>query len=469
MNIWKKLFGSSKPQSPEISADSQHAIQQVAVFPSSPPGRKPTATRMQAFVEAVSVDLPGFGNRGRDWWDKVWNAVGDGDRDPAQMSEARREFTLVTLDLPSSQEADNFLLSLSFAKQTNRGIQLDGLIAPVRSLKIESSDACPVLLTGYFTSDELTEILKGARERGYNAKPHPFGDEAKRVISVALEKGTEQAAASHPSAVESTAPPAQRRFTVENPCPECGAPSTAEARKRGIEIDLLRGVFAWFECPGCEQRISVEPPQIDKSKGVQVLCNSCNAILFVPPSVWCDTCGGNSLSTGWQSKVAKIREARTSSEPSQPPQASRSETSPEQIGDKGKSSVVPAGEDQVEGTLVAAGLTWQRVAAPSEMNFADAKSYAARLPLAGGGWRLPKVHELHALYQAKLSSPEFAAFPGMDKGTYWSASPGEICQTHPRQLFSPGIYEHYACVVCFQDGAESWKRLDQRAAVRCVK
>lgn len=462
MSIWKKLFGGSKPQSPKISAkeNSQHVIQPTAVSPSSPPAGKGPPSRMDAFVEAISSDLPRFSNRNRDWWSKVWNAVGDGDRDPAQMSEAQRDFTLVTLDIPSRPEADRFLLSLSFAKQTDRGIQLDGLIAPIRSLKIESSDGCPVLLTGYFTSDELIEILKRAREKGYKVKPHPFGDEAKRVISVARQKEAEQTNAPHPDALESTASPAQRPFTSEDPCPECGFPSTKEANKRGIEIDLLRGVLAWFKCPGCGQRISVEPPQIDKSEGVQVLCDSCHAIVFVPPSVWCKTCGGNSLSTGWQSTVAKIRQAMTSREPSQTPQAPRGITSPEQSGDKAEPPAVPGGEDQGEGTFVAAGLTWQRVPAASEMSWEDAKSYAARLALAGGGWRLPEVNELNALYQAKMSSPAIAAFPGMDNGAYWSASPVEI---------RGRISEHYAYVVHFHDGAEAGLRLDQHAAVRCVK
>ncbi len=86
--------------------------------------------------------------------------------------------------------------------------------------------------------------------------------------------------------------------------------------------------------------------------------------------------------------------------------------------------VAVAGE-QSERTFFAAGLTWQLDPAPWKMDWEDAKSYAARLTLAGGGWRLPTVRELETLYQATLSSPTIAAYLEMDEGWYWSASPSE--------------------------------------------
>src|ERR1039458_1259155 len=88
------------------------------------------------------------------------------------------------------------------------------------------------------------------------------------------------------------------------------------------------------------------------------------------------------------------------------------------------SKVAAAGE-QSEGTFRAAGLTWQREPARWQMNWEDANSYAARLTLAGGGWRLPTLRELEALHKEKLSSSAIAAYPGMDQGWYWSASPSE--------------------------------------------
>jgi hypothetical protein len=43
---------------------------------------------------------------------------------------------------------------------------------------------------------------------------------------------------------------------------------------------------------------------------------------------------------------------------------------------------------------------------------------AARLTLAGGGWRLPTLRELEALYKEKLSASAIAGYPGMDQGWY---------------------------------------------------
>jgi cytohesin len=80
-------------------------------------------------------------------------------------------------------------------------------------------------------------------------------------------------------------------------------------------------------------------------------------------------------------------------------------------------------KEESEETFHFAGVTWQREAAPGTMNLEDAHSYASGLTLAGGGWRLPTVDELKALYSAKLSSPAIAAHPGMRKGWYWSGSP----------------------------------------------
>jgi hypothetical protein len=86
----------------------------------------------------------------------------------------------------------------------------------------------------------------------------------------------------------------------------------------------------------------------------------------------------------------------------------------------------PAGSgEQSEGTFRAVGLTWQRTPARWQMNWEDAKSYAARLTLAGGGWRLPTLRELEGLYKEKLSSSTIAANPGMDEGWYWTATPSE--------------------------------------------
>ena len=84
-------------------------------------------------------------------------------------------------------------------------------------------------------------------------------------------------------------------------CPECGSPETIQVIKRGIQV-TLNGSYAVFSCPSCHEKINCSMYEIDKQKGVRVSCSLCNYVASIPSSVWCRTCG-NSLSTGWQSKV----------------------------------------------------------------------------------------------------------------------------------------------------------------------
>lgn len=145
-------------------------------------------SRMESFVAAVSADFPRYQSSDVAWWKQVWNAVGDGDRDHAQLSPLQIDFTLLTLDLPSSHVADEFMLSLSFAKRTSQGIQLDAHMWAVRNLKIEGSSACAVLMTCPFLAGEIVEVTKKASEKGYKVKAHSFGDESKQKIELAKEK-----------------------------------------------------------------------------------------------------------------------------------------------------------------------------------------------------------------------------------------------------------------------------------------
>ena len=107
-------------------------------------------------------------------------------------------------------------------------------------------------------------------------------------------------------------------------------------------------------------------------------------------------------------------------------------------------------------TFDAVGLTWQREPARWQMDWEDAKSYAARLTLAGGGWRLPTLRELKALYKEKLSSPAIRAYPGMSEGCYWSASPSESDL-------------HYIWAMYFRNGEVVGHGDTLTYGVRCVK
>ncbi len=69
-------------------------------------------------------------------------------------------------------------------------------------------------------------------------------------------------------------------------------------------------------------------------------------------------------------------------------------------------------------------LTWQQAAPATLYAWADAKDYCSGLSLAGIGWRLPTVKELHTIVSDSLSI-DATAFPGTATDTYtlWSSSP----------------------------------------------
>lgn len=71
------------------------------------------------------------------------------------------------------------------------------------------------------------------------------------------------------------------------------------------------------------------------------------------------------------------------------------------------------------------GLTWQRASAPSTYTWDQAKSYCTTLPLAGGGWRLPRYKEMLTLFDpASDPAIDTTAFPDTTASTtYWSITP----------------------------------------------
>jgi len=87
-------------------------------------------------------------------------------------------------------------------------------------------------------------------------------------------------------------------------CPECGDPDSTEMAARGVEVNLFR-VLATFSCLRCKAQHKVDFESIDKTEGIDVRC-SCGAIAYIPPSVWCQTCG-KGMSTGWQGKISAKR------------------------------------------------------------------------------------------------------------------------------------------------------------------
>jgi len=92
-----------------------------------------------------------------------------------------------------------------------------------------------------------------------------------------------------------------------NVCTECGFPDIFYMEERGYHI-TISGAFAEYSCPGCKKELTFQFEYRDKATGIQVLCGSCRTVAYVPPSVWCKTCG-KGLSTGWQKQISTGREA----------------------------------------------------------------------------------------------------------------------------------------------------------------
>ena len=71
------------------------------------------------------------------------------------------------------------------------------------------------------------------------------------------------------------------------------------------------------------------------------------------------------------------------------------------------------------------GLTWQREVSADVYTWAAAKSYAARMDLDGGGWRLPTVEELFGLVDRTRINPaiDTVAFPNTPIEYFWTVTP----------------------------------------------
>ena len=150
----------------------------------------------------------------------------------------------------------------------------------LRACKSISTSVIPILLEHGADPNAKTEsgytALQFIRQSGL--------DEAKKMAGLILSRGV------------ATTP------GKDSTCPECGAPETVRMRERGVQV-TFNGAFAEFACLACNTRNQAPLESIDRSRGVQVLC-SCRAITFIPPSVWCKTCG-QGLSTGWQKAISK--------------------------------------------------------------------------------------------------------------------------------------------------------------------
>ena len=88
-------------------------------------------------------------------------------------------------------------------------------------------------------------------------------------------------------------------------CSECGAPDGWKMSGRHVRHQLDgRGTIVEFPCLDCGETVEAPLAEIDKARGVRMICPRCSGVTHIPPSVWCKTCG-KSLSTGWHSQMIK--------------------------------------------------------------------------------------------------------------------------------------------------------------------
>jgi hypothetical protein len=124
------------------------------------------------------------------------------------------------------------------------------------------------------------------------------------------------------------------------------------------------------------------------------------------------------------------------------------------------SADAPAGHFSIDGDVVkdtATGLVWQR--RTPEMAYAQpqAAAYCRALPLAGSGWRLPTIKELHTLVDEGLANPaiDAKAFPNTPSAQFWTSSA------------LAGFA--FTWTVNFLDGTDTWAPGENTLRVRCVR
>lgn len=94
-------------------------------------------------------------------------------------------------------------------------------------------------------------------------------------------------------------------------------------------------------------------------------------------------------------------------------------------------------------------LTWQQVVDSNGYAPAQAVTYCAGLPLAGGGWRVPRISELLTIVDVTKQAPtiDLTAFPGAPSDVFWSSSPSVATTGTWAVDFSTGFSTHLATFV----------------------
>lgn len=134
----------------------------------------------------------------------------------------------------------------------------------------------------------LDYAIQGGHKRAINILSDAGGKKAEEVYLSSNSMDNKRGVSKAPS--------------KSDPCTECGAPVSKRMMERGVH-PTFNGIFARFPCPSCHQAEDVYLEDINMALGINVRCPSCKYIAYVPPSVWCKTCGIG-LSNGWQDQVS---------------------------------------------------------------------------------------------------------------------------------------------------------------------
>ena len=112
--------------------------------------------------------------------------------------------------------------------------------------------------------------------------------------------------------------------------------------------------------------------------------------------------------------------------------------------------------DNGDGTLfdTKTNLTWQQTPPAAELTWKQAKSYASKEKLAGGGWRVPSIFELMSLLSLTERDNELLEYY---EGWFWSST---LSQGGPSYAWSVNFDNGY-------DNDNDYIGFDNQ--VRCVR
>ena len=121
----------------------------------------------------------------------------------------------------------------------------------------------------------------------------------------------------------------------------------------------------------------------------------------------------------------------------------------------------PKGHFTVNGEVVqdtATKLVWQRAVPAKSYTSDQASAYCAGLKLAGGGWRLPTIKELHTLVDETRTVPAIddTAFPETPPYHFWTSS-------HLSE------FPQFTWSINFAEGTDAWFPGENEQRVRCVR